>query len=186
MWYREPGFSSRLDRVAAPMPRREAGAEYAPLAHVAERYRAEIEINLPTQLLPEIMRQTSAAIAAAADRRAGFAADRLDLLVNRENDVGDASVVAVTHKEIPAAGTAHALDQTAASQLREKLFQIGQGNLLPPGDLGERDRPLLAVPGEIDHPHHRAARPAAAPHLPLLIPVHRSPLRPAPPPHRLG
>src|SRR3954454_23927979 len=93
------GFSScansfRLGRAAAAL-RCEAGAEHPPLADIAERYRAEIEMDLMSQLLPQIVRQASAAVAAAADRLAGFAADRLDLLVNRQDDVGNADVVAV-------------------------------------------------------------------------------------------
>ena len=80
-----------------------------------------------------------------------------DRLVDREDDVGDAGVVAVMREQIAAARPAHALDETAAAQLGEKLLEIGQRNLLPLGDLGERDRPAVAVPGEIDHRHHRVA-----------------------------
>src|SRR5215218_7333932 len=118
--------SFRLGRAAAAL-RREAGAEHPPLADIAERYRAEIEMDLMSQLLPEIVRQTSAAVAAAADRLTGLAADRLDLLVDREDDVGDAGVVAVMCEQISAARPAHAPDEAAAPQFGEKLLQVSQG-----------------------------------------------------------
>src|SRR3954463_13552111 len=111
-----PGFSPQLDRAAIPALRREAGAQHAPLAHIAERHRTQIKVDLPSQFLPEIMRLTAAAIAAAADRRAGLAADRFDRLADRKNDIGDAGVVAAMRQQIAAAGAAHALDQTAAPQ----------------------------------------------------------------------
>src|SRR3954452_5322074 len=176
MWCPRPGFSScansfRLGRLGRSALRREAGAEPPPLADIAERHRAEVEVDLAAQLLPQIVRQTSAAVATAADRLAGLAADRLDLLLDREDDVGNAGVVAVMCEQISAARPAHAPDETAAAQLGEKLLEIGQRNLLPPRDLAERDRSRLAVPGKIDHRHNRVAGPGAELHRSLLIPA---------------
>ena len=97
-------------------------------------------MDLAAQLLPEIVRQASAAVAAAADRLAGPASDCLDPLLDREDDVGNAGVVAVMREQITAARPAYAPDETAAAQPGEKLLEIGKRNLLPPRDLGERDR----------------------------------------------
>ena len=96
----EIGFApARHRRLIAPRGRGRrcgaAGAEHALFADIAERHRAQIEVDLVAQLLPQIVGQTAAAVAAAADRRAGRAADRADRLVDREDDVGDARLVAV-------------------------------------------------------------------------------------------
>src|SRR5207344_206122 len=72
-------------------------------------------------------------------------------------DVADPHVVLVMRQQVPAAGAAHAPDQPAAAQLGKQLLEIGERNLLPLGDLGERDRVAVAVPREIDHRHHRIA-----------------------------
>src|SRR5690242_1248157 len=131
MWCPRRGFSSRFGRAVAAL-RRDAGAEHAPLAHVAERHRTQVKVDLMAQLFPEVVRQAAAAVAAAADRSAGLAADRLDPFLDREDNVGDAGVVAVVREQIAAARTAHAVDQTTAPQLGEKLFEIGERDLLPP------------------------------------------------------
>src|SRR5438094_6298691 len=60
-------------------------------------------------------------------------------------------------QEIAAARPAHAVDKAALAQLGEELLEIGQRNLLPRGDVGERHRPLAAALGEIDHRHDRVA-----------------------------
>ena len=54
------------------------------------------------------------------------AAGRVDRLVDRENDVGDADLVRRTDQDIAAAGAAHAVDQPALAQFAEQLFEIGQ------------------------------------------------------------
>src|SRR4051794_13482980 len=177
MWCRGRGFSScansfRLGRWGrnASALRREAGAEHPPLADIAERHRAEVEVDLAAQLLPQIVRQASAAIAAAADRLTGLAANRLDLLLDREDDVRNAGVVAVMCEQISAARPAHAPDETAGAQLGKKLLEIAQQNPLPPRVPAERARSRLAVPGKIDHRHNRVASPGAELHRSLLIP----------------
>jgi len=82
-------------------------------------------MNLIAQLLPQIMGQTAAAVAAATDRCAGSAARRPDRLVDCEDDVGDANIAPVMGEQITAARTAHALDQPASAQHCEQLFEIG-------------------------------------------------------------
>src|SRR5712691_11326082 len=138
-----------------------AGAEHALFADVAKRHRAQIQVDLIAQFLPEIMGQTSAAIAAAADRFAGGTSHRVERLVDRDDNVGNPDLVAVMPQAIAAAGPAHAADQATAPQLGKELLEIGERDLLPFGDLGERDRVAAAVPGEVDHRHHRIAAPGA-------------------------
>src|SRR5260370_9523593 len=123
-------------------------------------------MNLIAELFPEIMSEAARLAAAAADGRARRTARGADRLVHGEDDVGDARLVGAMTEEIAAAGAAHALDQARGAQLGEELLEIGQGDLLPLGDLGERDRAALAVLGEVDHRHPRLAPPRAEPHGP--------------------
>src|SRR3954468_874487 len=103
------------------------------------------------------MRQTSAAVAAAADRLPGRTSHGVDRLVDREDDIGDTRRVAVMREKISAARPADALDEAAATQFREELFEIGQRGLLALGNLGERYRLAIAVAGEVDHRHDGVA-----------------------------
>src|SRR5437588_5583752 len=107
-------------------------------------------MDLVAQFFPQIMRQTSAAVDAAAGDLAGGTSHGMDRLVDGEDNVGDARVVAVMRQQITAARTAHALDQTAATQLGEKLLEIGQRNLLALGDFGQAYRLAVAVARQID------------------------------------
>jgi len=72
-----------------------ADPEYAPLAYIGERDRAEIEVDLIAELFPEIVRRATGPIAAAPDRRAGGAPRRAYRLIDGEDDVGDAGLAAV-------------------------------------------------------------------------------------------
>jgi len=63
------------------------------------------------------MGQTSAAVDAAAGYCPGGTSDSVDRLVDGEDDIGDARVVAMMRQQIAAARPAYALDQTAAAQL---------------------------------------------------------------------
>ena len=76
-----------------------AGPQYAALAYIGERDRAEIEVDLIAELFPQIMRRAAGPVAAAPDRRAGGASRRPDWLVDGENDVGDAGLAAVMGEE---------------------------------------------------------------------------------------
>src|SRR5437867_7213697 len=111
-----------------------AGPEDPLLADIAKRHRGQIKADLVAQFLPQIVGKTSAAVAAAADRRARAAAHRMERLVDRNDDVGDPRLVAVVREEIAAAWPAHAADQPAATQFGEQLFEVGQRDLLPGGD----------------------------------------------------
>src|SRR4051794_16547758 len=141
-----------------------AGTEYPPFADIAERHRAQIQVDLIAQLFPKIVGQTSAAIAAAADRRTGATSNRPDRLVDGGDDVGDPRLVAAVRQQITAARAAHAFNQPAAAQLGEELLQIAERDFLPLGNLGERHRAAIAMLRQIDHRHHRIAAFGAEPH----------------------
>ena len=116
-------------------------------------------MDLVAQFFPQIMRQTSAAVDAATGYRAGSTSDRVDRLVDGEDDVGNPRVVAVMRQQITAARTAHALDQTAATQLGEKLLEIGQRNLLALGDIRQAHRRLAHARRALDARRGRRRRP---------------------------
>ena len=110
------------------------------------------------------MRQTSAAVDAAAGRNTGGTSHRVDRFVDRENDIRDARIVAVMNQQIAAARAAHAFDEPATAQLGEELLEEGQRNFLALGDFGKADRRTIAVAREIDHRHHGIAALGAEPH----------------------
>src|SRR5712692_2151380 len=107
-----------------------AGAEQPLLADIGERDGAEIEMDLVAELLPQIVGQAPALVAAAAGRRTRGAARRPDRLVDGQNDIGDARLAGDEGQEIAAAGAAHAAHESALAQLGEELFQVGQRDLL--------------------------------------------------------
>src|SRR5260370_41984885 len=71
-----------------------AGPEDAVLAHIGERHRAQIEVDLVAELFPQIVSEASGAIAAATDRRPGSAARGAYRLRHRQNDGGNPSLAA--------------------------------------------------------------------------------------------
>src|SRR3954447_20621753 len=85
-----------------------AGTEYPPFADIAERHRAQIQVDLIAQLFPKIVGQTSATVAAAADRRTGGTSDRPDRLVDGGDDIGNTRVVTAMRQQVTPTGAAHA------------------------------------------------------------------------------
>src|ERR1041384_1860623 len=130
-----------------------AGPKHPPLAAIAERYRAQKKMDLVAQLFPQIVRQTSAPVDAAAGNRSGGTSHRMDRLVDGSDDVADARIVAIICQEVAATRPAHALDQAVAPQFGEELFEVRQGNLLSIGDIGKADRGAITMAREIDHRH---------------------------------
>ncbi len=60
-------------------------------------------------------------------------------------------VSGAARQPIAAAGTAHAFDEAVPAELAEELLEVGQRNLLPLGDAGQRDRGIGAVHRDVDH-----------------------------------
>src|SRR5262245_33384032 len=134
-------------------------------------------MDLIAEFFPKVMCGTAGPIAAASDRRARSTACCTDRLIYGKNDVGNASLGAVMRQKVAAARTAHALDEPALAQEREELLKVGERDLLPLGNLRERDRSASAMLCEIDHSHHRIAAFGAQPHrvsLRLRAPHRRS------------
>ena len=52
------------------------------------------------------------------------------------------------------AAARHLSFKAAATELGEQLLEIGQGNALPLGDVGEGHRPALRVQRKIEHGSH--------------------------------
>ncbi len=67
------------------------------------------------------------------------AARGVQRLVHGDDDRRRWIASAGSREPVAAAGTAHALDQAAPAQAGEQLFEIGQGDLLARGDLGQAD-----------------------------------------------
>src|ERR1051326_3350321 len=104
-----------------------AGSKHPPLADIAERYRAQKKMDLVAQLFPQIVRQTSAPVDAAAGNRSGGTSHRMDRLAAGRADVADARIVAIICQGIAATRPAHALDQAVAPQFGEELFEVEIG-----------------------------------------------------------
>ena len=147
-------------------------------------------MDLLTQPLPQVVGQaTLAADHAAPGRAPALTAGRADGFVHRQHDVGDPGLRRGLGQAIAAARAAHAVDQAPAAQARiEQLFQVGQGDFLPPGDLRQGHRTTGAVPRQVGHGHDRIAALGAEAHAPIPLPesrahsgaawhLHRAPLR---------
>src|SRR5947209_11048958 len=112
---RRAAESFAVDAAACP--------EDTVLAHIGERYRTQIEVDLIAEFFPQIVRETSGAIAATADRGARSAAGGAYRLVNRQNNVGNPRFAAVMRQQITPARTAHAVDEPILAQHREELLE---------------------------------------------------------------
>src|SRR5258708_11614856 len=141
-----------------------AGTEHPLLADIGERDRTEIEMDLVAELLPQIVGQAAALVAAAPGGRAGGAACGPDRLVDGQDNVRDSRLAGGESEEVAATRAAHAAHQPALAQPGEELFEVGQRDFLAIGDLGERHRIAVAMLGEIDHRHDGVASLGAQPH----------------------
>lgn len=86
------------------------------------------------------MGHTAALVVVAAGRRARRAAGGLDRFVDGQDDIGNPHISGLARQKIAAAGAAHAFDQPALAQAAKQLLQIGQGNFLAIGDIGQSHR----------------------------------------------
>ncbi|MNC42465.1 hypothetical protein D3C75_912810 [compost metagenome] len=95
--------------------------------------------------------QADVALVAAAQPLATGGVDRF---VDGVDDLGHVDAGHLARQLIAAAGAAHAGHQTAATELGEQLLEIGQGDALPLGNVGEGHRPALRMQREIEHGCH--------------------------------
>ena len=153
----------RLLLVFIPLRRMQhtAGTQDAALTNILKRHGAEEQVDLVAQLFPQIMRQTPAAIGHTALAGIGIATCHANRLIHGHHNIGYAQQIGAARQHVTAAGSAHALDQTGLAQFAEQLLQIGQGNILTVGNIGERHGVVFSVhdgaAGEIHHRHNRIA-----------------------------
>src|SRR5512138_3358953 len=87
----------------AAAPAEAAGAEHAAADHVGDGHRAEVEVDLVAEFLPQVVGLAAALVAAATERLPRRAAGRADRLVDGEDDVGDAGLARRLGQEVAAA-----------------------------------------------------------------------------------
>src|SRR5436309_1020246 len=103
-------------------------AKHALLHHVRERNRRQEHVNLPTKLLPEIVRDAARSGCRAAPCATRLAARGGNRLVDRQNDIGDAQLRRWPAQSVAAARAPHTSHQATATKLREELLEIRQRN----------------------------------------------------------
>ncbi|MNV37891.1 hypothetical protein D3C71_1294250 [compost metagenome] len=78
----------------------------------------------------------------------------IDRFVHRIDHLGDLDTLHVARQLVTTAWTANAGHQVAAAQLGEKLFEVGQGDALALGDIGQGHGPVLRVQRQVKHGGH--------------------------------
>jgi hypothetical protein len=68
----------------------------------------------------------------------------IDGFLHRLHDVGNADLVRRPRQLVAAARATHRLDQPGTAQLDEQLLQVGQADVLPLRDRGQRDQVVAA------------------------------------------
>ena len=79
------------------------------------------------------------------------AARDVQRFVHGKDNVGNRDVAGVSCQNVSPAGATDGFDQIATPEFGKQLFQIGNGNILPFADTGQRYRSALLVPVDIDH-----------------------------------
>jgi len=81
----------------------------------------------------------------------------LHLFVDGGDDIGHGDLAGVAAQAVAAAGATGAVHQALLAQLGEQLLQIGKGNPLALGDVGQRDGAIVIVQRQIEHGGNRVA-----------------------------
>src|SRR5262249_51446737 len=92
------------------------------------------------------------------------AARRVDALADRTDDLRDADARRWLRQRIAATWAPQTVHEARPLQLAEQLFEIGLGNALTRGDVGECYRSRGAVQREIEHRRDRIAAFRREPH----------------------
>ncbi len=127
-----------------------AGAEVADRrwpfrTSASETLERKSSIRRPVSSQRSWVRHRAPPLHAADQAVAARAARRAQRLVDRSDHFGDGRELRRPRQPIAAARPAGADHQTPPAQAREQLFEVGLRDLLPLGDLGERDGASLAV-----------------------------------------
>jgi hypothetical protein len=78
----------------------------------------------------------------------------INRFVYRIDHLGDLDALHVAGQLVTAAWTTDAGHQIAAAQFGEKLFEVGQGDALALGDIGQGHGPVLRMQRQIKHGGH--------------------------------
>jgi len=109
---------------------------------VSQADTAEKFVNLQAQIAPQVVGQTGVALMAIT---LALAFGGIDRFVHRIDHLSDLDTLHVARQLIAAAWTTDAGHQIAAAQFGEELLEVGQGDALALGDIGQGHRPVLRV-----------------------------------------
>ena len=103
---------------------------------------AEKRVDLITQITPQMMGQAGIATLAVT---LPLAAGGIHRVIHGINHLGHMNTVQLARQLVATARPTHTGNQIATTQLGKQLLEIRQGNTLALGDVGQGNRPLLAV-----------------------------------------
>jgi len=115
---------------------------------VSQADTAEKFVNLQAQIAPQVVGQTGIALMAIT---LALAFGCIDRFVHRIDHLGDLDALHVAGQLVTTAWTTDAGHQIAAAQFGEELFEVGQGDALALGDIGQGHRPVLRVQRQVKH-----------------------------------
>lgn len=111
-------------------------------------------MDLQAQVTPQVVRQ--AGIAGVAITQT-LAFGGIDGFVDRVDYLGYLDALHIAGQLITTTWTANAGNQIATAQFGEQLLEVGQGNALALGDIGQGHRPSLRVQGQVEHGGYRVS-----------------------------
>ena len=118
---------------------------------ISQADTAQKFVDLQAQVAPQVVGQTGVALMAIT---LALAFGGIDRFVHRIDHLGDLDTLHVARQLIAAAWTTDAGHQIAAAQFGEKLFEVGQGDTLALGDIGQGHGPVLRMQRQIKHGGH--------------------------------
>ncbi|CAI8939651.1 ESAT-6 protein secretion system EspG family protein [Pseudomonas serbica] len=118
---------------------------------VSQADTAQKFVNLQAQIAPQVVGQAGVALMAIT---LALAFGRIDRFVHRIDHLGDLDTLHVARQLVAAAWTADAGHQIAAAQFGKQLLEVGQGDALALGDIGQGHGPVLRVQRQVEHGGH--------------------------------
>lgn len=118
---------------------------------VSQADTAEKFVNLQAQIAPQVVGQTGVALMAIT---LALAFGCIDRFVHRIDHLGDLDALHVSGQLVTTAWTANTGHQIAAAQFGKKLLEVGQGDALALGDIGQGHRPVLRMQRQVKHGGH--------------------------------
>ena len=126
---------------------------------IFQRDRIQVIDHLGIQVRPQVMRHAAAAMLMVGTVAVFLAAalGRIELLINRDDDVRHRHVLRLARQVVATARSAHRFDDFMAAQLAEQLLEVRQRDFLALADAGQRDRSLVLTQRQVNHCSHRKA-----------------------------